>query len=68
MQGAGKAKERGETHTTKERLLRSERVTDKPRCPSGLFVQQNVGQRSTGVNPFMKEAQLGQNSPASLSE
>lgn len=66
--GSWGGKERGEMHITKEGLLRSERMTDKPQGSSDLFVQQNVAQQSTGVNPFMKEAQLGQNSPASLSE
>lgn len=55
-------------HFTSERLLRFERMTDKPQHSSDLFVQENVGEHSKGVNPFMEEPQQGQNSPASLSE
>lgn len=66
--GSWGGKERGEMHATRERLLRSERMTDKPQCSSGLFVQQNVGKQSKGANPFTVEPQQGQNSPASLSE
>lgn len=55
-------------HATRERLLRSERMSDKPQCSSDFFVQQNVGEQGKGVNPFMEEAQQGHNSPDSLSE
>lgn len=60
--GSWEGKERGEMHTTRERL------TDKPQCSSDLFVQQNVGQQSKAVNPFTGEPQQSQKSPASLSE
>lgn len=66
--GSWEGKERGEMHSTSERLLRFERMTDKPQYSSDLFVQENVGEHNKGLNPFMEEPQQGQNSPASLSE
>lgn len=39
--GSWEGKERGEMHATSERLLRFERMSDKPQYSSDLFVQEN---------------------------